>query len=358
MERLCISRNSMKKPIPAADQLGFGKLFSDHMLVMDYNQEQGWHHPRIEPHAPFCVEPAMMVFHYGQAIFEGMKAFRLEDGNIGIFRPHTHFARLNRSADRLCIPQIDPEFILDALKQLLKVDHQWVPNAKGTALYIRPFIIATDNFLGVRPSNTYKFFTILSPVGAYYAEGFNPVKILVEDEFVRASQGGIGHIKTPGNYAASLLAALKAQEKGYTQVLWLDAKELKLLEEVGTMNIMLKIDGEVITPPLGGSILPGTTRDSVLTILKEWGIPCAERPISIDKVMTAASNGKLEEMFGTGTAAVISPVGELRYQQQAFKINDGKVGALSQRLFDHIAGIQYGLLPDTYGWLEKVTISG
>jgi len=358
MERISISRNPMKKTIPSPDHLGFGQLFTDHMLVMDYNQEQGWHHPRIEAYAPFCVEPAMMVFHYGQAIFEGMKAFRLEDGNIGIFRPQTHFARLNRSADRVCIPQIDPDFILKALKQLLEIDHQWVPNAKGTALYIRPFIIATDNFLGVRPSNTYKFFIILSPVGAYYAEGFNPVKILVEDEFVRAVQGGIGHIKTPGNYAASLLAALKAKEKGYTQVLWLDAKELKLLEEVGTMNIMLKIDGEVITPPLGGSILPGTTRDSVLTILKEWGIPCAERPISIDEVMAAASDGKLEEMFGTGTAAVISPVGELRYQQQAFKINDGKVGPLSQRLFDHIAGIQYGLLPDTHGWLEKITVNG
>ncbi len=358
MERITISRNAVKKAIPAADQLGFGQLFTDHMLVMDYNPEQGWHHPRIEPYAPFCVEPAMMVFHYGQAIFEGMKAFRLQDGNIGIFRPQTHFARLNRSADRLCIPRVDPDLLLEALKKLLEIDHQWVPNAKGTALYIRPFIIATDNFLGVRPSNTYRLFIILSPVGAYYAEGFNPVKILVENEYVRAAQGGIGDIKTPGNYAASLLSALKAKEKGYTQVLWLDAKELKFLEEVGTMNIMLKIDGEVITPPLGGSILPGTTRDSVLTILSEWGIPNAERSISIDEVIKAAGSGKLEEIFGTGTAAVISPVGELKYQDQVFTLNDGKVGPLSQRLFDHITGIQYGLLPDTHGWLEKVVVNG
>ncbi|MBW1644988.1 MAG: branched-chain amino acid aminotransferase [Deltaproteobacteria bacterium] len=356
MKSLSISRSSTPKDIPTPDNLGFGRLFSDHMLVMDYNQEQGWHHPRIEPYAPFCVEPAMMVFHYGQAIFEGMKAFRQQDGGIAVFRPLDHFRRFNHSADRLCIPRLDPGELLAFLRELLRLDQQWVPDAQGTALYIRPFVIATDNFLGVRPSNTYRFFIILSPVGAYYAEGFNPVKILVEDEYVRAAQGGIGDIKAPGNYAASLLAARKAQQEGYTQVLWLDAKELKMLEEVGTMNIMVKIRGKVYTPPLTGSILPGITRQSVLTILHEWGIPAVEESLSIDELMAAAASGDLEEMFGTGTAAVISPVGKLRYRDQELLINDGRVGELSQRLFDHITGIQYGLLPDTHGWLEKVAV--
>ncbi len=356
MEPLSISLNTKRKNIPDPDNLGFGRLFSDHMLVMDYNQEQGWHHPRIEPYAPFCVEPAMMVFHYGQAIFEGMKAFRQEDGNLAIFRPLDHFRRFNHSADRLCIPRLEPADLLTGLRQLLKIDHQWVPDAQGTALYIRPFIIATDAFLGVRPANTYRFFIILSPVGAYYAEGFNPVKILVEDEYVRAAPGGIGDIKAPGNYAASLLAARRAQEQGYTQVLWLDAREHKMLEEVGTMNIMVKIRGKVYTPPLSGSILPGITRQSVLTILHEWGIPAVEESLSIEELLHATAAGDLEEMFGTGTAAVISPVGKLRYRDQELQINNGQVGELSQRLFDHITGIQYGRLPDTHGWLEKISV--
>jgi branched-chain amino acid aminotransferase len=325
------------------------------MFVMDYQPEQGWHHPRIEPYAPFCVDPAMMVFHYGQAIFEGMKAFRRADGSINIFRPKAHFARFNRSADRLCIPRLDSEEAIAALEALLKIDHRWVPDAPGTALYIRPFIIAMDRFLGVRPSLTYRFFIILSPVGAYYTEGFNPVKILVENEFIRAAPGGIGDVKTPGNYAASLQAAVRAKDQGYTQVLWLDARELKALEEVGTMNIMLKIDGRVITPPLSGSILPGITRDAVITILKEWGIPCDECTITIDDVVQAAASGKLEEMFGTGTAAVISPVGELKYRNEVIPVNHGQTGPLAQRLFDHITGLQYGTLPDDHGWVHTIT---
>lgn len=355
MKNIAISRTTTPKTVPPADKLGFGQSFTDHMFIMDYQPEQGWHHPRIEPYAPFCVDPATMVFHYGQAIFEGMKAFRRANGSINIFRPEAHFARFNRSADRLCIPRLDIDDIIAALQALLEVDHRWVPDDAGTALYIRPFIIATDRFLGVRPSLTYRFFIILSPVGAYYTEGFNPVKILVENELIRAAPGGIGDVKTPGNYAASLQAAVRAKDQGYTQVLWLDARELKALEEVGTMNIMLKIDGRVITPPLSGSILPGITRDSVITILKDWGIRCDERTITIDDVVQAAESGKLEEMFGTGTAAVISPVGELKHRDEVISINHGTTGPLAQRLFDHITGLQYGTLPDDHGWIHTVT---
>jgi branched-chain amino acid aminotransferase len=345
-----------RKPVPATDKLGFGVHFSDHMLVMDYNLDQGWHGARIEPYGPIRIDPSMMALHYGQAIFEGMKAFRAADGNINLFRARDHFRRFNNSARRVCIPELDVEELLAGLKKLLEVDQQWVPSAHGTALYIRPFIFATDQFLGVRPSHTYKLMIILSPVGAYYAEGFNPVKIMVEDEYVRAVRGGIGAIKTPGNYAASLLAAVKAQKKGFTQVLWLDAHELKWLEEVGTMNIMLKIGNEVITPPLNGSILPGITRDSTIKILENWNIPLVEKQISIDEVMQSGSNGTLEEMFGTGTAAIISPVGSIHYKENSVIINNGNVGELSQKLFDEITAIQYGSKDDVYNWIDTVEV--
>jgi len=344
------------KPVPAADKLGFGVHFSDHMLVMDYNLEKGWHDARVEAYGPIQIDPSMMALHYGQAIFEGMKAFRAADGNINLFRARDHFRRFNKSACRVCIPEMDTEELFSGLKKLLEVDHQWVPSAHGTALYIRPFIFATDQFLGVRPSHTYKLMIILSPVGAYYAEGFNPVKIMVEDEYVRAVRGGIGEIKTPGNYAASLLAAVKAQKKGFTQVLWLDAHELKWLEEVGTMNIMVKIGDEVITPPLNGSILPGITRDSTIKILKSWNIPIIEKQISIQEVMQAGSDGSLKEMFGTGTAAVISPVGSIHYKESDAVINNGNVGELSQKLFDEITAIQYGTKEDVNGWIDTIVV--
>ncbi|MCK5680462.1 branched-chain amino acid aminotransferase [bacterium] len=356
MANIEIKLNQNCKPIPATDKLGFGVHFSDHMLVMDYNLEKGWHGARVEPYGPIQIDPSMMALHYGQAIFEGMKAFRATDGNINLFRAQDHFQRFNKSARRVCIPELDVDEILAGLKELLKVDHKWVPSDLGTALYIRPFIFATDQFLGVRPSHTYKLMIILSPVGAYYAEGFNPVKIMAEDEYVRAVRGGIGEIKTPGNYAASLLAAVKAQKKGFTQVLWLDAHELKWLEEVGTMNIMVKIGDEVITPPLNGSILPGITRDSTIKMLKSWNIPVAEKQISIDEVMQAGKDGSLKEMFGTGTAAVISPVGSIHYKDSDAIINNGKVGELSQKLFDEITAIQYGTKSDIYNWIDTVKV--
>ena len=356
MADIAIKLSEIRKKIPTTDELGFGVHFSDHMLVMDYNLEKGWHGTRVEPYGPIQVDPSMMALHYGQAIFEGMKAFRANDGNINLFRARDHFRRFNNSAKRVCIPEIDVEELFAGLKKLLAVDNRWIPSDRGTALYIRPFIFATDQFLGVRPSHTYKLMIILSPVGAYYAEGFNPVKIMVEDKFVRAVRGGIGEIKTPGNYAASLLAAVNAQKKGFTQVLWLDAHELKWLEEVGTMNIMVKIDDQVITPPLNGSILPGITRDSTIKILKEWNIPVVEKQISIDEVMQAGSNGRLQEMFGTGTAAVISPVGSIQYKENSTTINNGEVGELSQKLFAEISGIQYGTQPDLNNWIDTVKV--
>ncbi|MBN2808236.1 MAG: branched-chain amino acid aminotransferase [Deltaproteobacteria bacterium] len=358
MANISVNLSKNRKQIPASDALGFGVHFTDHMLVMDYNLEQGWHDIRIEPYGPVQFEPSMMALHYGQAIFEGMKAFRAADGNINLFRARDHFRRFNNSARRVCIPEIDVEELLAGLKKLLEIDNAWVPSALGTALYIRPFIFATDQFLGVRPSHTYKLMIILSPVGAYYAEGFNPVKIMVEDQFVRAVRGGIGEIKTPGNYAASLLAAVRAKEKGFTQVLWLDAHELKWLEEVGTMNIMVKIDDQVITPPLNGSILPGVTRDSTIKILEQWHIPVLEKQISIDEVMQAGKNGRLQEMFGTGTAAVISPVGSIHYKEDSAVINHGVVGELSQKLFNEITGIQYGTRADTNNWIDTIKVSG
>ncbi len=354
MTEIALNLSRERKPIPPDDQLGFGIHFTDHMLVMDYNPDDGWHNMRIEPYGSFSIEPSMMALHYGQAVFEGMKAFRAAGGGINLFRARDHFRRFNNSAARVCIPELNIEGLLKGLKKLLEIEHKWVPATRGTALYIRPFIFATDQFLGVRPSLTYKLMIILSPVGAYYAEGFSPVKIMVEDRYVRAVRGGIGAVKTPGNYAASLLAAVEAKKKGFTQVLWLDAHELKWLEEVGTMNIMLKFGDEVVTPPLSGSILPGITRDSTLQLLKQWQIPVAERQISIDETMEAGRSGRLVEMFGTGTAAVISPVGSIHYRDESVVINNGEVGELSRRLFDEITAIQYGKKEDVNGWIETV----
>jgi branched-chain amino acid aminotransferase len=295
-----------------------------------------------------------MVFHYGQEMFEGLKAYKTEDGRVLLFRPDKNIERANRSNKRLCIPEIPEDVFLEALKAVVDVDQDWIPTKPGTSLYIRPFVIATDPFLGVRPSHSYKFMIILSPVGAYYASGLNPVKIWIEDEYVRAVKGGIGEAKTGGNYVASLASQVKAHDEGYSQVLWLDGLHRKYIEEVGAMNIFFKINGVVITPELNGSILPGVTRDSVISLCKEWSIPVEERQISIDEILEAAKKGTLEECFGTGTAAVISPVGELRFENDRMAIGEGKIGELTQKFYDTITGIQLGILSGPEGWSVEV----
>ncbi len=342
------------KPKPDESKLGFGTHFTDYMFNMDYTSDLGWHNPRIEPYGPFVLDPATMVLHYGQGIFEGMKAYRTEKGDIRLFRPRNNFKRFNYSARQLCMPEIEEDLAMNALKELLRIEKDWVPSAPGTSLYVRPTMIATDPFLGVRASHTYRFFIILSPVGAYYAEGFNPIKIMVTREHVRAVRGGVGDTKTMGNYAASLLAGQKATEAGYTQVLWLDGIEQKWVEEVGSMNIFFVIGDELITPELTGSILPGITRYSVIDLAKQWGVTVTERKISIDEVMEAHRAGTLKEVFGSGTAAVISPVGELKFEETIIEIGEGKVGPMAQKLFDALTDIQYGRVEDTMGWSEPV----
>lgn len=331
---------------------GFGKLFTDYMFVMDYEQGEGWHNPRIEPYKPVMMDPGSSVLHYGQGIFEGLKAYKTAEGKVQMFRPKDNFLRLNRSAEKLCIPQIDVDFVLDALHKLIELEKEWIPTEEGTSLYVRPYIVATESFLGVRPAFNYKLFIILSPVAAYYPEGLKPVKILVESNYVRAVRGGLGEAKTMANYAASLLAAQEANKKGFTQVLWLDGVEQKYVEEVGTMNIFFKIAGEVITPSLDGSILPGITRDSVIKVLKEWNVPVSERKISIDEVVEAYKKGTLEEVFGTGTAAVISPVGELTYKDTKMELKDLGADSTAHKIYDYLTAIQYGKEKDLFNWVD------
>jgi branched-chain amino acid aminotransferase len=342
------------KKHPDDSSLGFGTIFTDYMFNMDYNQEHGWHNPRIEPYGPMAMDPSTMVLHYGQAIFEGLKAYRAPDGEILLFRPKDNFSRMNRSAARLCMPPLDEKFLLTALLELIKIEKDWVPSAPGTSLYIRPTIIATDPFLGLRSSHTYRFFIILSPVGAYYPEGFDPVKIWVTKDYVRAVKGGVGEAKTAGNYAASLYATELAHKEGYTQVLWLDGVEHKYIEEVGSMNIFFKVGDELITPALNGSILAGVTRNSVLEMASSWGVKVVERRISIDEIYAAQAGGQLREVFGSGTAAVISPVGMIKYDGREITIGDGGVGPLAARLFKELMDIQYGRAEDTFGWVLPV----
>ena len=354
-EPIRITRGATKKPKPRDRDLTFGTVFTDHLFVMDFQEEKGWYDPRIEPYGPLSLDPAAAVLHYAQAVFDGLKAFRGRDGRVRLFRPQKHLERLNHSARRLCIPPLDPEQALRALVELVGLERDWVPSTLGTSLYVRPTIIANEAFLGVRPAKSYIYYVVLSPVGAYYPEGMNPVRILVVDKYVRAVEGGVGGAKTGVNYAASLYAAEEAKHAGFTQVLWLDGRERKYLDEVGTMNIMLKIDDEVITPPLSqGTILPGVTRDSALTLMREWGLRVSERAIAIDEVARAARDGSLREVWGTGTAAVISPVGELAYAGERIVINGGKIGELTQKLYDAIVGIQYATAPDTHGWTVPV----
>jgi branched-chain amino acid aminotransferase len=351
---LTITRSENLKAKPDNAKLGFGTLFTDHMFNMDYSIDGGWHAPRIEPYGSIEMDPATMFLHYGQGVFEGLKAYRADSGQIQLFRPQENFQRLNRSCRRLCIPEIDETFALESLKRLIDLEKDWVPGAPETSLYIRPTIIAMDPFLGVRASHNYRYFVILSPVGAYYPEGFNPVKILVTSELVRAVRGGVGEAKTPGNYAASLLAGERAHEAGYTQVLWLDGVEQKYLEEVGAMNIFFVIDDEIITPELNGSILPGITRKSVIELAKHWGQKVTERKISIDEIIDAHAAGSLKEAFGSGTAAVISPVGQIKYGDQVVTINDNQTGPVAQKLYDAITDIQYGKAEDPLGWVVSL----
>ena len=351
---ISITRTTTPKQPPADETLRFGKVFTDHMFMMDYHEGKGWHDPRVVPYQNFVMDPACCVLHYGQTIFDGLKAFRGKDGHIRIFRGPDHARRLNVSAEYVCIPALDPEMVEASIRTLVEVDQRWVPSLPGTSLYIRPTVIANETFLGVHPSTSYVYFVILSPVGAYYAEGINPVRILATDKYVRAVAGGLGAAKTAANYAASLHAAADAEKEGYTQVLWLDGVHHRYLDEVGTMNIMLRINDEVITPALNGNILAGITRDSSLKLMRDWGMRVSERQVAIDEVISAAQDGSLKEMWGTGTAAVVSPVGELGYKGERYVINEGKTGETTQRLYDTIVGIQYATLPDPYGWARPL----
>lgn len=341
------------KAKPDEGNLGFGRHFTDHIFVMRWSGGKGWHDAEIRPYGPFSLDPAAMVLHYSQEIFEGLKAYCGADGSILLFRPLDNLNRLNRSAVRICMPEIPADEVLEGLKRMISLDRDWVPQAPGASLYIRPAMIATEAAVGLHPSNEYLFFIICCPVGAYYAEGFKPTKIYVEDRYVRATAGGVGEAKTGGNYAASLKAFAEAQQKGCSQVLWLDAAERKYVEEVGTSNIFFVLNGELVTPPLGGTILPGITRDTVLKLAVEWGIKASERRISMDEIMAAAADGSLTEAFGTGTAAVISPVGEFLYKDKTIQISGGQTGPVAQRLFDGIQQLQRGQLSDTHGWLVR-----
>jgi len=355
MPEIRIERTTTPKAKPVDQtRLGFGQLFTDHMFVMDYVEGQGWIDPRIVPYGPIPLDPATSVLHYGQSIFEGLKAYRTPDGRVQLFRPHANMRRINQSDERMVIPPIDEEFCVAAVKKLVDLERDWIPTAPATSLYIRPFIFATDPLLGVRASKTYKFLVILSPSGAYYPKGLAPVDIYIENKYVRAVKGGTGAAKTPGNYASSLKSQTEAYAKGFVQVLWLDGVERRYIEEVGAMNVFFAIGDELVTPALEGSILPGITRDSVLTLARNWGLKVSERRLSIDEVAEQYDKGQLREVFGSGTAAVISPVGRLVWNDKDMAINGGRIGALSQRFYDTLTGIQYGTLPDPYGWIEPV----
>ncbi len=350
-----IEKTTSPKAKPTDEtKLGFGHVFTDHMFVMNYDAGQGWHDARIVPYGEISLSPAAMCLHYGQEIFEGLKAYRTADGSVQLFRPQENFKRMNTSAERMVIPQIDEEFMLKALKTLINLEKDWVPHTDGASLYIRPFIFATDPYVGVKPADHYLFLIILSPSGAYYSTGLNPVKIYVEERYVRAVRGGTGFAKTAANYAISLKGQDEAHKQDYEQVLWLDGVEQKYIEEVGSMNIFFVIDGEVITPLLTGSVLPGITRKSALELCKKWGMKVSERRITIQEVADAYDAGKLDEVFGTGTAAVISPVGHLKWGDKVMEINGNKIGKISQKLYDTMTGMQYGKLPDDMGWIEKL----
>ena len=349
-----VQRAQTYRAKPDPNTLVFGKTFTDHMFLMNYTAGRSWHDGRIVPYGPLCLEPSAMVFHYAQEVFEGMKAYRNPEGGVQLFRPMENVRRINSSCERMCIPQLPEEEALAAIEQLVRLEQDWVPSAPGTSLYIRPFIIATTPSLGVHAAHDYLFCIICCPVGAYYAEGINPVRIYVENEDVRAVRGGTGYTKCGGNYAASIRAGERAEEQGYAQVLWLDGVHRKYIEEVGSMNVLFKIDGKVITPALTGSVLPGITRKSCLELLKSWGIPVEERLITAEELFDAAESGKLEEAFGSGTAAVVSPIGEMGWGEKHVVVNGGKIGPLTQKLYDTLTAIQRGTQPDPFGWIVKL----
>ncbi len=345
--------NPKAKPTDES-KLGFGKIFTDHMFMMDYSSEKGWYDARIIPFGPIPMHPAATVLHYGTEIFEGLKAYRTVNGEIKMFRPIENIRRLNNSAERLCLPQIDEDTALEILDTIVETEKDWVPHSQGTSLYIRPFMYGNDPHLGVHAVDAATYVVICSPVGAYYAEGINPVKIAIEKEDVRAVKGGTGYAKCGGNYAASLRAGKRAEQEGYSQVLWLDGVHRKYIEEVGAMNVMFKINGEIVTPELTGSVLPGITRKSCIELLKSKGYKVTERLISVDELYEAAKNGSLEEAWGTGTAAVVSPIGWLYYDGEEFEVAGGKIGKVTQELYDELTGIQWGILEDKFNWCHKV----
>ncbi|MCC8356720.1 MAG: branched-chain amino acid aminotransferase [Oscillospiraceae bacterium] len=352
---ITIQKTTTPKEKPQIDGIPFGTYFSDHMFLMNYETGKGWYDPRIVPYGPLALDPSTMVLHYAQEIFEGLKAYRTADGKIQLFRPTENIARMNRSAEKMCIPPVPEDIYLKALKTLVEVDKDWVPSEPDTSLYIRPFIIATDKHVGVHASHTYLFMIITCPVGSYYPEGLNPVKIAIESREVRVVRGGTGFAKCGGNYAASLHASELAEAKGFSQVLWLDGVEQKYIEEVGAMNVMFKIDGKIVTPSLAkGTVLPGITRKSAIQVLSDWGYEIQERDLSVDELIAACESGKLEEAWGVGTAAVVSPIGEIIYQDKEHIINGFQIGELTQKLYDTITGIQWGKTADPYGWVVPV----
>jgi branched-chain amino acid aminotransferase len=350
-----VSPDRLKAKPADESQLGFGKIFTDHFFNMKYADNKGWRDAVIEGYRDICLDPAAVCLHYGQLIFEGMKAYRGKDGSIYLFRPADNFRRMNASAERLCMPTLDVDFTVNALKKLVLLEKDWIPTSSGASMYIRPTMIATEAFLGVKPASEYLFYIIVGPVGPYYATGFSPTKIYVTEEYVRAVAGGIGHCKAAGNYAASLLAGKKAGEMGFTQVLWLDGVHRKYCEEVGTSNMFFLIGDELVTPPLGGSILPGVTRDSVLQIARKWGMKVSERQVSIDEVIGAAEKGTLNEAFASGTAAIVSPVGMIFYKGREYNIKGGRIGELTEKLYNEILQIQYGEKEDPFGWRIKIS---
>ena len=352
--KIQITKTTNPAPKPDENNLGFGKIFTDHMFIMDYDPDNGWHDARIVPFGPISLHPASTVLHYGSEIFEGLKAYRKADGSIQMFRPIENVRRLNNSAERLCLPQIPEDMVLDALTAIVECEKDWVPSGDGTSLYIRPFLFGNDESLGVHSVKKATFIIITSPVGSYYPEGINPVKIMIEADDVRAVRGGTGYAKCGGNYAASNRAGKKAEDQGYSQVLWLDGVERKYIEEVGAMNVMFKIDGEIVTPALTGSILPGITRKSCIELLRSQGYTVTERLLSVEELGQALADGKLEEAWGCGTAAVVSPIGELNYLGTKYIINNGEIGPVTQKLYDTLTGIQWGKLEDTFGWTYPV----
>ena len=349
-----ITKAATLKAKPDSSNLGFGKIFTDHMFMMDWNNEKGWYNARIVPFENLSLHPASTVLHYGSEIFEGLKAYRRADGKVQLFRPIENIRRMNRSAERLCLPEIPEDLALEVLEKFVEMEQDWTPSADGTSLYLRPFMFGNDESLGVHAVHNATYVIIASPVGSYYPEGINPVRIMIEDQDVRAVRGGTGYAKCGGNYAASNRAGERAAQQGYSQVLWLDGVERKYIEEVGAMNVMFKIDGKIITPMLSGSILPGITRMSCIAVLKEKGFTVEERLLSIDELADALENGKLEEAWGCGTAAVVSPIGELCYKGVKYPVNNGEIGEVTQSLYDTLTGIQWGKLEDTFGWTHPI----